>query len=69
MMFTTMKPGIFKATGMYVGWLLTASISVDLELYRMDGGIYPGVPLAACPPVPRDPLAVEPPVPPRRDTA
>ena len=40
MMFTAMKLGIFKATGMYVSWLLTDSISVDLEFYRMDSGIY-----------------------------
>ena len=46
MMFTTIKPKFFKAIGMIVGTLLTGSGSLDLELYSMDGSIYPDKPSA-----------------------
>jgi hypothetical protein len=46
MTFTTIDPGVFKVVGMLIDSLLTDSVSVDLELYRMEGGIYPGKPNA-----------------------
>ena len=44
MMFTTIKPRIFKAIGMIIGAVLTGSVSLDLECYRMEGDIYPNNP-------------------------
>ena len=46
LMFTTMELSIFKAIGMILGALVTRSVSLDLEFYRMDGGIYPDKPNA-----------------------
>jgi len=46
MMFTTIKPRIFKAIGMIIGAVLTGSVSLDLASYRMEGGIYPDTPNA-----------------------
>ncbi len=46
MMFTTIKVGIFKTMGMIIGGILTRSVSLDIELYRMEGGIYPDKPNA-----------------------
>ncbi len=44
MMFTTMKLGIFKVVGMLISALVTRSVPLDLEFYRMEGGIYPDKP-------------------------
>ena len=41
MMFTTIKIGIFKTIRMIIGAILTRSVSLDVEFYRMEGGIYP----------------------------
>ena len=41
MMFTTIKTGIFKTIRILIGAVLTRSVSLDLEFYRMGGGIYP----------------------------
>ena len=41
MMFTTIKIGIFKTIRMIIGAVLTRSVSLDIEFYRMEGGIYP----------------------------
>ncbi len=46
MMFTTIEIGIFKTIRMIIGVLLTGSVSLDLEFYRMEGGIYPNKPNA-----------------------
>ena len=46
MMFTTIKVGIFKIIRMIIGGILTHSVSLDLEFYRMEGGIYPDKPNA-----------------------
>ena len=46
MMFTTMKFGIFKTVGMISRGLLTRSVQMHLEFYRMEGGIYPDKPNA-----------------------
>ncbi len=46
MMFTTINVGLFKAIGMIAGALLTDSVTLDLEFYRMEGGIYPDKPNA-----------------------
>ena len=40
MMFTTNKLGFFKV----IGAILTRSISLDFEFYRMEDGIYPDKP-------------------------
>ena len=40
-MFTTIQIGIFKTIRMIIGAVLTRSVSLDLEFYRMEGGIYP----------------------------
>ncbi len=40
-MFTVINPGVFKAIGMIIGALITGSVSLDLEFYRMEGGRYP----------------------------
>ena len=40
MMFTTIKVGFFKTIRMIVGAVLTRSVSLDLDFYRMEGGIY-----------------------------
>ena len=44
MMFTTMKFGIFKTIGMISRAVLTRSLQMHLEFYRMEGGIYPDKP-------------------------
>lgn len=44
MMFTTIKPRIFKAISMIIGSLLTGSVSLDLEYYGMEGDTYPDKP-------------------------
>ncbi len=41
MMFTTIKIGIFKTIRMIIGAVLTRFVSLELEFYRMEGGIYP----------------------------
>jgi len=46
MMFTTIEIGTFKTIRMIIGTLVTGSVSLELELYRMEGGIYPGKPNA-----------------------
>ena len=46
MMFTTMKFGIFKTIGMISRGILTRSVQMHLEFYRMEGGIYPDKPNA-----------------------
>ena len=46
MMFTTMKFGIFKTIGMISRGILTCSVQMHLEFYRMEGGIYPDKPNA-----------------------
>ena len=46
MMFTTMKFGIFKTIGMISRGILTRSLQMHLEFYRMEGGIYPDKPNA-----------------------
>ena len=46
MMFTTMKFGIFKTIGMISRAMLTRSLQMHLEFYRMEGGIYPDKPNA-----------------------
>jgi hypothetical protein len=43
-MFITIKPGFFKVIGLVAGAMLTHSISLDLELYRMEEGTYPDKP-------------------------
>ena len=45
-MFTTIQIGIFKTIRMIIGAVLTRSVSLDLEFYRMEGGIYPDKPSA-----------------------
>ena len=40
MMFTTLKLGIFRVIGVLIDGILTGSVSRDLEIYRMKGGIY-----------------------------
>ena len=48
MMFTTLKPRVFKALGMIIDSLVTGSVSMELTFYRMDyhmeGGSYPDKP-------------------------
>lgn len=44
MMFTTLKPRVFKAIGMLIDSLVTGSVSMDLTFYRMAGGKYPDKP-------------------------
>ena len=46
MMFTTIKPRIFKVIGMIIDSLLTGSASRDIKFYRMEGGSYPDKPNA-----------------------
>ena len=46
MMYTTMKFGIFKTIGMIGRGMLTRSVSMHLEFYRMEGGLYPNKPNA-----------------------
>jgi hypothetical protein len=46
MMFTIIDPDIFKAIVMLIDAFLTHSVSLDLEFYRMKGGIYPDKPSA-----------------------
>ncbi len=41
MMFATIKPHILKAIGMIIGSLLTGSVSLDIEFYRMENNTYP----------------------------
>ena len=40
MMFTTIKPRIFKVISIIIGAVLTGSASLDLEFYHMEGGTY-----------------------------
>ena len=47
MMFTTMKMGGFSVIGKVVDALVSRSVSLDLEFYRMEGGVYPDDPSAA----------------------
>ena len=46
MMFTTMKFGFFKTMGMVGRGMLTRSVRMHLEFYRMKGGVYPDEPNA-----------------------
>ena len=46
MTFAIIDPGIFKVVGMLASGLLTESVSLDLNLYRMEGGSYPDEPNA-----------------------
>lgn len=46
MMFTTLKLSVFRVIGMLADGMLTGSVSRDLEIYRMKGGIYPDKPNA-----------------------
>ena len=46
MMYTTMKFGIFRMIGMASRAMLTRSVRMHLEFYRMEGGIYPDKPNA-----------------------
>ena len=46
MMYATMKFGIFKTIGMISRAMLTRSVRMHLEFYRMEGGIYPDKPSA-----------------------
>ena len=46
MMYATMKFGIFKTIGMISRAMLTRSVRMHLEFYRMEGGIYPDKPNA-----------------------
>ncbi len=39
-MFTTLKLGVFRVVGILIDGVLTGSVSRDLEIYRMKGGIY-----------------------------
>ena len=45
-MYTTMKFGIFKTIRMIVGGVLTGSVPMHLDFYRMEGGIYSDKPSA-----------------------
>ena len=44
MTFATIDPGIFKVIGILVSGILTKSVSLDLNLYRMAEGSYPDEP-------------------------
>ncbi len=46
-MLTTLKLNHFKLAGMMARALLTRSLSLGLEVYRMEGGIYPDKPNAS----------------------
>ena len=46
MIYATMKFGIFKTIGMISRAMLTRSVRMHLEFYRMEGGIYPDKPNA-----------------------
>lgn len=46
MMFTTMKFGFFRTVGMVGRGMLTRSVRMHLEFYRMKGGAYPDQPNA-----------------------
>jgi hypothetical protein len=46
MMFTSIEIGIFKTIGMILGAVLTRSVSLNVDFYRMEGGIYPDKPNA-----------------------
>ena len=46
-MFTTMKMGGFSVIGKVVDALVSRSVSLDLEFFRMEGGVYPDDPSAA----------------------
>ncbi len=43
-MFTTIKVGTFKTLGMFAHAVLTRSVPLKLEFYRMAGGLYPDRP-------------------------
>ena len=45
-MFTTLKLGVFRVIGILVDGILTGSVSRDLKIYRMKGGIYSDKPNA-----------------------
>ena len=45
-MFITIQVGVFESVGMIVGSLLTRSVPLDLDFYRMEGGVYPDRPSA-----------------------
>ncbi len=47
LVFTTMKMGGFSVIGKVVDALVSRSVSLDLEFYRMEGGVYPDDPSAA----------------------
>ncbi len=40
MMFTTIKPRVFKVISMIIGAVLTGAVSMDLEFYHMENGTY-----------------------------
>ena len=46
MMFTIINVGNFKVIGMIIDAILTGSVSLDLDFYRMEGGVYPDKPSA-----------------------
>lgn len=45
LMFAIINPGIFKIIGMLVRGFLTDSTFLDLNLYRMENGLYPDTPV------------------------
>ena len=40
MMFTTIKPRVFKVIGMIIGAVLKGSVPLDLKFYHMEGSTY-----------------------------
>jgi len=46
-MFTTMSVGGFSIVSRVLGALVSRSVSLDIEFFRMEGGIYPDKPSAA----------------------
>lgn len=44
MMFTTLKPRVFKAIGMIIDSLVTGAVSMELTFYRMEDSSYPAKP-------------------------
>lgn len=44
LMFTILKPRVFKAIGMIIDSLVTGSVSMELTFYRMENGSYPDKP-------------------------
>ncbi len=49
MMFTILKPRVFKAIGMIIDSLLTGSVTMELKFYRMESGSYPDKPTTSRP--------------------